>query len=187
MRKLVLMAVFAVAMLATTTAKADGVTTFDPLGTQLYATGGHVIAYFVGGDAGFNSTASLYFPSYSGEIFPNHATAYGASVDLGDFAAGTALTFRLHVYNTGNNWFTGPAAGNADGIVHAKTGAWVGTTIPNGTYVGFEDLYGGGDFDYNDHQFVFTNVSNPSNPVPEPGTLALLGFGIAGIVARRRS
>jgi hypothetical protein len=165
-------------------AMADGVTAFDALGTPLVATGGDVIAYFAGSSAGFDSTISLSLPCCSGEIFPNHSTPYGTAFNLGTFAAGTPLVFRLHVYDTGDNWYTGPGALNADGLVHARTGTWVGTSpIPNGTFVGFEDLYGGGDQDFDDHMFVFTNVRSS---VPEPGTMALLGLGIAGISFRRR-
>jgi PEP-CTERM motif len=169
-------------VVATVPAMADGVTTFDPLGTPLYATGGDVVAYFVGSDASFSSTASLYLPTYSGEIFPNHSTLPGSFVNLGSFAPGTPLVFRLQVNDGQYNWFTGPATDNSDGIVHARTGTWVGTTIPDGTFVGFEDFPGGGDLDYNDHQFVFTNVQ----AVPEPGTMALFGGGLAGLLFRRR-
>jgi hypothetical protein len=168
--------------ITTVPAVADGVTTYNPLGTPLYATGGDVVAYFVGSSASFSSTTSLYSPTYSGEIFPNHLTLSGASVNLGNFAPGTPLVFRLQVNGGQYNWFTGPASMNADGVVHAQTGTWVGTLIPNGTFVGFEDFPGGGDLDYNDHQFVFTNVQ----AVPEPGTFALLGSGLAGILFRRR-
>jgi hypothetical protein len=40
--------------------------------------------------------------------------------------------------------------------------------------VGFEDLYGGGDLDYNDFMFSLTNVVDPPELVPEPSILMLL-------------
>ncbi|MDR1854987.1 MAG: DUF4114 domain-containing protein [Azoarcus sp.] len=56
------------------------------------------------------------------------------------------------------------------------------------TLVGWEDLYGGGDFDYDDLVFLVSNVG-PTSAVPEPETLALLlagGLGLLTPSLRRR-
>src|SRR5207248_9349367 len=60
-------------------------------------------------------------------------------------------------------------------------------TIPNGTFVSFEDLPNGrgyvSDWNYNDEDFVFTNVSaTPSVPVPAAvwGGIVLMG-GVVGV------
>src|SRR2546425_2232720 len=149
----------------------------DISGISLVASGGEVTAYFAGSAAAFDSTIRLDSPCCSVELFPNHATLVGTSFSVGAFTAGTSLVFRLHVVTTGDNWFTGPASSNVDNIVHAGIGSWVAdASIPvSGTFVGFEDLFGGGDRDYDDHQFVFTAIR--SQQVPEP-PIALLLLGI---------
>jgi hypothetical protein len=53
------------------------------------------------------------------------------------------------------------------------------------TTVGFEDLLGGGDQDYNDFMFRLTNVLDPI-AVPEPPVLFLLACGLIGLVLQRR-
>ena len=68
-----------------------------------------VIATYQGNSAAFSN--DLYLGNTF--IFNNHNSAVGSQVNLGTFAIGTELIFRLHVNNTGNDFFTGPAERNA--------------------------------------------------------------------------
>jgi hypothetical protein len=158
-------------------------------GASVFATGGHVIATFESNDAGYTNDLYLDSPANAlGLIFRNHTTVPGTTMDLGNFAAGTELIFKLHVTNTGDYFFTGAGGRNADGVTHAFADDSV-PGHPGRTYVGFEDIYGGGDLDYNDLVFSFTNVRSVDQhdlPVPEPAELMLLGTGLALIAARMR-
>ena len=158
------------------------------VGDQVYAGGGSISIQFEGSDAGYNSTLELWINglAVTPAIFPNHSTPIGTTYNVpGSFSAGTLLDIRLYVVDTGDTWHTGPGANNSDGIAHANViYNYMGQNVR--TYVGFEDLAGGGDGDYNDHTFSFTNTVNA---VPEPETYAMLlaGLGLLGAVARRRS
>jgi len=151
------------------------------LGDALVATGGNILITFEGTDADYNSFIRVNGGSW---IFPNKTTPVGTTLDLGFFAAGTLLDIELKVVNTGHIFRTGPAAGNPDKHPHANVVYnWKGQA--GRTWVGFEDLYNGGDKDYNDHMFSFTNITAQ---VPEPETygLMLAGLGVMGFLARRR-
>jgi hypothetical protein len=151
------------------------------LGDSIFAAGGNITIRFEGSSALYNSTVSV---NGSPEIFPNHTTPIGTTVDLGAFAASTPIDVVLHVLTTGNFFHTGPGTNNIDGLAHAL----VTVGADGRTFVSFEDMVGGGDRDFNDHMFSLTNVRTAVAAVPESSTLAMMaaGLGILGFLGRRR-
>ena len=152
------------------------------IGDDLVASGGEIVIRFEGSSASFDSLISV---NGSTPTFPNHSTPVGTTQSLGFFAPGTPLDIVLNVVSTGNSFHTGSGALNADGLPHANVVYNFGE--PGRTWIGFEDILGGGDLDYNDHEFSFTNILIRT-PIPEPGTYALMfaGLGVMGFIARRR-
>ncbi|MDO9069582.1 MAG: PKD domain-containing protein [Deltaproteobacteria bacterium] len=119
---------------------------------------GNVIATYEGNSATYSNDlyVGLNVETTNIFVFNNHSSPPGAQVDLGSFPIGTELVFRLHVNNTGRDFYTGPAERNPDNRTHARVqGAW----LPDVTLVSFEDLFNG-PFNFNDLSFSFSNTDN---------------------------
>lgn len=138
------------------------------------------------------SSSAGYGGSNSVVRTPSEPLKAGDFVDLGTYSAGTSLDFFLIANGAGggNYSYTTEGANNRDGVIHAVSLA------PNGSaylVIGFEDLWGGGDRDYNDLVFAveigrvnvatLTGVGAPEPSLAAGGMLALAGMGL---VRRRR-
>jgi PEP-CTERM motif len=147
---------------------------------------GNITAYFYTSDAGDTEEVSMLVNGVATGIFGlnNHTSAVGEAFNLGPVAAGDEIEFFIADLSTGVDWYSN-AADNSDGANHAYATAYTGgvSAIPVGTYLGFEDRGTGGDYDYNDDQFVFTNVASSvvAPGTPEPSTWAMMVLGFAGL------
>jgi len=144
---------------------------------------GEVFGYAAGGSAAYTNLLGAIFSdtqNYQGPspMISNRDTL-GSVFNFGTHSADSLITFFTLVQDTGAI-FSSNTANNADGIAHMYTSQFF---LPDGTgalFVGFEDLYGGGDYDRNDVMAIFTNVVMA--PVPEPSSIAMLlaGLGLLG-------
>lgn len=155
------------------------------LGGQLTYTGGSVTVESLPVSSGFTSELGLYNSAFVRLAFLLFDEPPGVVVNfvpssLG-IAAGAELIFGIRVVSDNNReYFTGPGSRNPDGIAHAKVNALGGGIFD----VGFEDLFGGGDLDFDDNVFRFTGGVQSS--IPEPVTFVLLTLGLAGLGFKRK-
>ena len=164
--------------------------TENPITYQFVANStGSLLAYFYGSGAAFSETLGLIVNGTDnrGTALDNHSSHYGTMHNFGSVNAGDVLVFYIDVKTTGHTYYS-DILKNDDGVNHVYSTAFAGKgKIPDGTYVGFEDLSlhqtGWTDHNYTDEQFVFTVAA-----VPEPSTWAMmiLGFAGVGFLAYRR-
>ena len=120
------------------------------------------------------------------------ATSAIGAVTLDTANIGDVFGFYLHNSRTGYTFYTHNALNVDNEFDHALM--FDTRSITSGSedlmdsdmIIAFEDLYGGGDRDYNDFVFGVSNVA----PVPEPPTMVLLGMGLislAGYVRKKVS
>jgi hypothetical protein len=154
------------------------------LGQPVYYEGGSVEVTVLAADAYF--TSNLYLFSTISPLFIAVSSDVGKVVTLSNLpslgvAVGDELLFGIIVNNTGDKFVTGPASRNPDNFAHAIID-YFDTPTGDVALFGFEDLWGGGDKDFNDANFLASGGIGVVTPrIPEPASMVLLFFGLAGV------
>jgi hypothetical protein len=156
------------------------------LGQDIYYYGGPLQIEILSEDASYTSQIYLHLQTNAGEMFLGNSTDTGLVINFDDPAAvglnpGQEFILGIHVVNTGNDFVMGSGFDNPDGIPHAK----VNYVYNHVAIIGFEDLFGGGDLDYDDARIRVTGDIGIEK-IPEPSTMLLFGSGLASLLFFRR-
>jgi hypothetical protein len=161
----------------------------------------HVIAYFAGSTAAFDNRLGLIVNgtmTAAGFGLDNHTSLRGDQFDLGFVHAGDSLVFVMEVnLGASGNVYSDPSqnvaydSNGTRGHNHIYSTDYqagqissqgINGPIPAGTFVSFEDQsFPNSDFNYNDEDFVFSNVMAQVAGVPEPASLTMLGIGASSL------
>lgn len=163
--------------------------TIAPTPNLVASATGTLDLYFAGysaGDEDFIDLCDLNTNVCTGDIFENFTTPVGSMATL---AVNGGDQLEVFLYNASiNETFSSIPADSADGVNHVYATPYSGTLFPGapaGTFIGTEDLpVPGSDLDYNDDQFVFTDVTIGNTP--EPGSVWLIAAGIAALLIFRK-
>jgi uncharacterized protein (UPF0333 family) len=137
-----------------------------------------------------SSTVSSYDPAKDPKRTSSAPLLPGDFVNLGRMDAGTVLDFFLIANGAsgGSNVFSTDQSANKDGINHVVAFAYAMANSPF-LIIGFEDIWGGGDRDFNDLLFAVdigaTNIRNLT-ATPEPAMATTL-LGLLGLAFQRRT
>lgn len=164
------------------------------LGGQLYGSGSPTTATILASDSSFENLIWKLGP-LPGQFLGLDNTNVGTPQALGTFSECDELL--IGIFSPKGLFVTGPGARNPDGLAHAALD-WLDA---DSVVIGFEDLFGGGDNDFNDaivrldgvHQSIGSACGHGPGCTcacptlaPEPGTLSLLGAGVLGLVGHCR-
>ena len=182
-----LLALLASLVFSTAALSVSAATNLTPnSGSIFVASTGEVKLTFISKTASFSN--DLYLMGRPNSILNNQTALAGTEYSLGSFAAGSVLDFSMFVRDQGFAYYTGGALHNPDGKNHTAFENIAGQALK----VGFEDIYNGGDQDYDDLVFSLSNVSlGNALPnvavVPEPQTYAMFFAGLAMLGLSRRN
>ena len=155
------------------------------LGGQIYYEGGDVQVTVLPYSAAYTSQLILF--STPSPLVIATSSQVGQTFALGNLAAlygiapGSELIFGILVLNTGDTFKMGPGGRNPDGVEHVLVDYAEGDG-GDVALLGFEDLFGGGDHDYNDANFEIQGGIGFAR-VSAPASLILLLLGLAALAA----
>ncbi|MBS0482043.1 MAG: DUF4114 domain-containing protein [Proteobacteria bacterium] len=163
----------------------DGTTEYSSQNT------GTVKGFFTGSTGSFTVFGGVKINGVDRPYALNsHTSVYGDVWDFGPVSVGDEIMPYIYVQDTDTKYYTLKEF-NGDGVNHVFTSLYGGDSlVPAGTNFAFEDLPGGGDFNYQDYGFVVKSfAAAPAPAVPEPATwlMMIVGFGALGGAMRRRT
>lgn len=140
---------------------------------------GNIYGYFAGATAGYDSKLSLSINGIQSNAFiHNHLSISGDEVNFGYAHAGDIIEVSLEVLTTGDTFYQDQSL-NLDGLNHLRY-----AQHDHFLFLGFEDLLGGGDMDFDDNNAFFTNIS--AVPEPENYMMLLVGLLLISFVSTQR-